>query len=578
MYSETEELMRSPESLVGKTIAERYQILEIIGQGGIGVVYKAQHTLMNRLVAIKMLRSESLKDERNWQRFQQEAQAISSMNHPNIVSIFDFGFNSNKSAFLVMDFLDGKDLDTVIQESGYLTPEEVVPIFTQICDALTETHERNIIHRDLKPGNIIIVKDGKKNVAKLVDFGMIKFEESDKRSQALTQPGEVFGSPYYMSPEQCTGMKLDARTDIYSMGILMYEALTGRPPFLGENMVELAKMHIYEKPSPMGSVISDKDFPEWMDRIVFKSLEKNAANRYQSTEELKEDLLAFNKFWLEKTGGESKPISLRQTTTSRRMKDEVMAAIKLAAEKQKSDGKAAATPPGSQAAGGSEGRAKAAPAAQAKASSSGKGKGFPAWVLVSAGVAIGGILVALTLTFMQPKSESKRWEELNDTGNYALKTGNLSEAEFNFSQAIQLAEKGGQTSSPAFYEALNGLASVYEKQNKSEMAESIYKQSLARIEKNENPNSANLAPVLIKIAALYTRLNRLDESEAMHKRAKEIIEKNFGETNPHMVECLREYAALRRKQGAESEAKDLERKADEMKSKLQSQSSSGPAK
>ncbi|MBX9720552.1 MAG: protein kinase, partial [Candidatus Obscuribacterales bacterium] len=116
-----------PEDLIGKTIAERYVIKEIIGEGGIGVVYKAQHTLMNRLVAIKMLRSESLQDERNRLRFQQEAQAISSMNHPNIVQIYDFGFQPDNSAFLVMDFLDGKDLDTLIQDSGYLTPDEVVP-------------------------------------------------------------------------------------------------------------------------------------------------------------------------------------------------------------------------------------------------------------------------------------------------------------------------------------------------------------------------------------------------------------------------------------------------------------------
>ena len=322
-----------PEELLGKTIADRYELLEIIGQGGIGVVYKAKHTLMGRIVAFKMLRSESLEDERNRKRFQQEAEAISQLNHPNIVSVFDFGFTQDNSAFLVMDYLDGKDLDTLIQEEGYLTPEEVAPIFTQICDAMTQSHQHGIIHRDLKPGNIIVVKEGKKSVAKLVDFGMAKFEaKNNRKAQSLTQPGEVFGSPYYMSPEQCIGSDLDTRSDIYSMGVLMYEAVTGQPPFLANNMVEMAQMHIYEKPKEISKVIQDPDFPEWMQRIIFKAMEKNVNDRYQTTEELKQALSAFTKFWVEKTGGgESKPVSIRQATTTRNLKAEIEAAKALLA-------------------------------------------------------------------------------------------------------------------------------------------------------------------------------------------------------------------------------------------------------
>lgn len=320
---------QSPEALLGKVIAERYELLEIIGEGGIGVVYKARHTLMNRVVAFKMLHSESLKDERNRKRFQQEAELMSSLKHPNIVSVFDFGFTPDDSAFLVMDYLDGKDLDALIQDEGYLTPEEVAPIFMQICDAMTETHAHGIIHRDLKPGNIIVVKGGGTLEAKLVDFGMAKFESTskDRRAQSLTRPGEIFGSPYYMSPEQCIGTELDTRSDIYSMGVLMYEAVTGQPPFLANNMVEMAQMHIYEKPKEISSIIQDPDFPEWLQRIIFKALEKNVNDRYQSTQELKQALQAFSKFWVEKTGGaESKPVSVRQSTTTRNLKAEIEAA------------------------------------------------------------------------------------------------------------------------------------------------------------------------------------------------------------------------------------------------------------
>lgn len=233
-----------PESLLGSVIADRYRLLEIIGQGGIGVVYKAQHTLIDRIVAFKMLRKETLQDERSMQRFQMEGKAMTSVSHPNIVSVFDFGITANQSAFLVMEFLDGTDLDTLIQAAGYLEPDEVVSLFIQICDALSHLHERGLIHRDLKPANVIILNPGVDAQVKLVDFGMAKFQEQSRYSQSLTRPGEVFGSPYYMSPEQCVGMQLDLRSDIYSMGCVMYEALTGRPPFLGENMVQLAQMHL----------------------------------------------------------------------------------------------------------------------------------------------------------------------------------------------------------------------------------------------------------------------------------------------------------------------------------------------
>lgn len=557
MGVDTQETLR-PEALLGKTIADRYVLMEIIGQGGIGVVYKAKHTLMDRLVAIKMLRSESLADERNRQRFQQEAQAISSMNHPNIVSVFDFGFTPDNSAFLVMDYLDGKDLDTMIQESGYLTPEEVVPIFTQICDAMTQTHEHNIIHRDLKPGNIIVIRKDKKPIAKLVDFGMVKFEtQSGKQAQALTQPGEVFGSPYYMSPEQCTGMKLDARTDIYSMGVLMYEALTGRPPFLANNMAEMAQMHIYEKPLPISRTINDPDFPEWMEKIIAKALEKNVNDRYQSTEELKQDLLAFNKFWLEKTGGESKPISLRQTTTSRRMKDEVMAAVKLAAMKQASEDKAREE----------KNKQNAAQANAAAAAAKPQSLLNKPLVLVSGGIIV-GVSLALGILMLSggDKSSSKRWQDLDEAGNYALMTGNLSDAEYQFLQAMKLAEKSGDLKNPAYCDVLSGLASVKEKQNKYGDAENFYKQALELIEKNEGPNAASLAPVLLKLGRLFRETDRLKEAEAMHNRAVEIVEHTFGNDDPHLAECLSEHAKTKRKLGLESEAKEMEARAEKIRS------------
>lgn len=553
------EMQERPEALLGKTIADRYVLEEIIGQGGIGVVYKAKHTLMNRVVAIKMLRSESLRDERNRQRFQQEAQAISSMNHPNIVSVFDFGFTPENHAFLVMDFLDGKDLDTMIQEQGYLTPEEVVPIFTQICDAMTRTHEQNIIHRDLKPGNIIIIKkEGGKPEAKLVDFGMVKFEtQSGRQAQALTQPGEVFGSPYYMSPEQCTGMKLDARSDIYSMGVLMYEAVTGRPPFLAANMAEMAQMHLYEKPDPINVVINDPDFPPGMEAIIFKALEKNVNDRQQTTEELKQELLNFNKVWTEK-GTETKPLSLRQTTTSRHMKHEVMAAVKAAqAKKDAEDAASRAAAP------------QPTPQASGKSSKASKAPNQQLLVLLG-GVILGGC-IAVTAFFVvgknsgTPEASKGRWQDFDTAGQYALVTGNYAEAEQALNKAVRLAAEQGEKDNPALFATLTKLANVYQKQGKFEMAEGIYKTTIDKIEKTDSPTSVNLAPLLLDLGKLYAETDRLKDAETMHKRAIAIVEASFGHDDPRVLECLDGYAATKRKLGKEDEAKGLEDRAKEIR-------------
>ncbi len=559
-----------PEALLGKTIADRYLLEEIIGQGGIGVVYKAKHTLMNRIVAIKMLRSESLRDERNRQRFQQEAQAISSMNHPNIVSVFDFGFTPDNSAFLVMDYLDGKDLDTLIQEQGYLTPEEVVPIFTQICDAMTRTHEQGIIHRDLKPGNIIVVKkDGAKPEAKLVDFGMVKFEtQTGRQAQALTQAGEVFGSPYYMSPEQCTGLKLDARSDIYSMGVLMYEAVTGRPPFLAANMAEMAQMHLYEKPDPIGAVINDSEFPQLMENIIFKSLEKNVNDRYQSSEELKQALLNFNKFWLDKNTA-VKPVSLRQTTTSRYMKDEILAAIKAAADQKEAEQAASKSAPTAPVA--------ASTPAASQAASSGAQKNNNQLLMLLGGVILGGCIAIAAFLFLGKSPEQgngtgsggKRWQDLDASGQVALMSGNLADAEQAFSQAVKLAAAQNENNNPALTATLTGLAKVYEKEGKFDMAENVYKQTIEKVEKSDGANSANLAPLLVSLGKLYSSTDRFKEAETVHQRAISILESSFGHDDPRILDCLDVYAQTKRKQGQTKEADAVEARANKIRKSQQ---------
>lgn len=603
MTEETQvQKQEAPESLVGQVIADRYQILEVLGQGGIGVVYKAKHTLMDRIVAFKMLKKETLADERSVQRFQQEAKAMCSLNHPNVVSVFDFGVTSSGSAFLVMDFLDGIDLDSLVQENGYLEPDEVVCIFVQICDALTHAHSHGIIHRDIKPGNVIILNPGTNAQVKLVDFGMAKFQPREGREmQALTRPGEVFGSPYYMSPEQCTGMELDLRSDLYSTGCVMYEALTGRPPFLGNNMVQMAEMHIKTEPTSIAELIEDPNFPPWLDKIVIKSLAKNVNERYQSAAEMKQALIAFKKGWLQRTTSRL----VFKTPTG-----EFGASASEAAVISAAPGLG-----GSQAGPGSQANPGVQQSAGSQASKSGSrslktGEAFipasrkesiasaaeSAWTsAASAPPAVGEsdneranqgkrwqvhqastlgrffalasivLIVIGSYFFGKATSSLSEWQELDQQGNKALSEGKFSEAEYDFNQAARLAEAQGEKNNPDLYRSLANLATVYQKERKYEMAESIFTTTIEKIEKTDGMNSPSLAPVLVKLARLYNEMNKLDAAEAVHKRAIDIVQSAFGHDNAQMAECLTDYAHTKRKQGDHKKADELQLHAQTIK-------------
>ncbi|MBC7998909.1 MAG: serine/threonine protein kinase, partial [Leptolyngbya sp.] len=218
-----------PDPLLGTTFAEKYEILAVVGRGGMSTVYKARHTLMDSLVAIKILNSALVTDPSHMERFTQEAKALSALRHHNIVQVFDFGIFENAKPYLITEFLEGDSLADVLQVNTIIPVERAMHIFLQMCDGLAQAHKKGIVHRDLKTGNIVIVQEpDERDVVKILDFGIAKIiGNDDPNSQRLTREGEVFGSPLYMSPEQCTGGVVDARSDIYSLGCVMYEVLTG---------------------------------------------------------------------------------------------------------------------------------------------------------------------------------------------------------------------------------------------------------------------------------------------------------------------------------------------------------------
>lgn len=281
-----------PDPLLGTTFAEKYEILAVIGRGGMSTVYKARHTLMGNFVAIKILNSQLVTDPLHMERFIKEAKTLSGLKHHNIVQVYDFGIWENAKPYLITECLEGESLADILQTTSHLTPERGINIFLQICDGLSVLHKKGIVHRDLKAGNIFIVQENDaRDVVKILDFGIAKMLGEDNQDQRLTKEGEVFGSPLYMSPEQCTGGSVDARSDIYSFGCVMYECLTGAPPHVGATSLETLNKQVNEPTLSLRGIAPDLTIPELIDAQVIKALSKNPYERQQNVEELKKGLL-----------------------------------------------------------------------------------------------------------------------------------------------------------------------------------------------------------------------------------------------------------------------------------------------
>ena len=267
-------------NLEGKIIGNRYEILEIIGKGGMATVYKAQDQVLRRYVAIKVLREEFTTDEEFIRRFNTEAQSAASLAHQNIVSIYDVG-NQDNIYYIVMELIQGKTLKQIIDEDGVLPWKWSLNIAIQIASALEVAHRNNIVHRDIKPHNIIITEDG---IAKVTDFGIAKAVSNS----TITAFGTTIGSVHYFSPEHARGGYTDAKSDLYSLGVVMYEMVTGRVPFDADTPVSIALKHMQEK--PVEPIKLNPSIPYSVNKIIMKAMEKDANLRYQSATEMLKDL------------------------------------------------------------------------------------------------------------------------------------------------------------------------------------------------------------------------------------------------------------------------------------------------
>ena len=265
---------------LGKVIDGRYEILARIGEGGMGVVYKARQTSIDRVIAIKMLNPQMAADQQWVQRFYNEAKACSRLQHPNTIRMFDFGQTSDGRLFMTMEFLDGMTLRHAIATQSPMAGNRVLKVLIQACASLAEAHSIGIIHRDIKPDNVFLLNmAGSPDFVKLLDFSVAKLLQENDRMR--TQAGVVFGTPQYMSPEQGRGLPLDARSDIYALGILAFEMLTGRVPFHDENPMNVLQMHLRTEVPPLPQTV-----PYEVQAVVRRALEKDPARRYQSAGEM----------------------------------------------------------------------------------------------------------------------------------------------------------------------------------------------------------------------------------------------------------------------------------------------------
>jgi serine/threonine protein kinase len=278
--------------LIGTVLAGRYVVERRIGEGGMGLVYEGTHRDIDKRVAIKVLRDDLSRRPDVVARFRQEAKSASRIGHENIVDISDFGETARGASYFVMEFLEGEDLANVLGRESTIEPERACEIVLQCCRALSATHAKGIVHRDIKPENIFLTtRDGETDFVKIVDFGIAKMsdiETDGAPGRKLTKTGMIFGTPEYMSPEQAAGKELDHRVDVYALGIILYECITGRVPFEGDTFMGVLTQHLFAELPPMRELNPKVEISEVLETVICKALAKDRDDRYQDTDELAE--------------------------------------------------------------------------------------------------------------------------------------------------------------------------------------------------------------------------------------------------------------------------------------------------
>ncbi|MBU1430487.1 serine/threonine protein kinase [Myxococcota bacterium] len=284
---------KSKDPMIGRLINDRYQVIGLLGEGGMGAVYKAYQPKVQRMIALKVLLQRFAQNEVAAKRFHQEALAASRLRHPHTIDVYDFGQTEDGVLYMAMEYLRGQSLAHLLERRGVLPQARAIKLLKQVCKSLSEAHKAGIIHRDLKPDNIFLTDiEGEGDFIKVLDFGVAKLKEFDGKEGTLTEAGMIFGTPKYMSPEQASSVDLDARSDIYALGAILYEMITGRPPFIADHPLSILVAHINQAVIPPREVAPEREIHPALERLILKALSKAPAARQGDIGRLLEELEA----------------------------------------------------------------------------------------------------------------------------------------------------------------------------------------------------------------------------------------------------------------------------------------------
>ncbi|HEY9870406.1 MAG TPA: tetratricopeptide repeat protein [Candidatus Obscuribacterales bacterium] len=573
-HNEGEILVARAEKLVGTFLAGQYEITALVGIGGMSAVYKARDRYLDRVVAIKLLHSHLAAHPASLRRFEHEAKAVSHLVHPNIVSVFGYGISPRGEPYLIMDYLAGTSLAGLLREKHRLPPARALELFLPVCDALALAHKKGILHRDIKPSNIMLITDEQgSELVKLVDFGLAKLlPGADIEAPRLTQTGEIFGSPLYMSPEQVMGHTLDARSDIYSLGCVMYEVLSGEPPFVGDNIMETMYRRVSEEAPPLARELA---IPRELETAVLVALSREPGQRYRSMDELKQDLELIR----QGDAGRSRRLRGARKLPTARIKKVVSRALPVAAAaamlisgivtwktmsarapeehdspwlRFDSEGQKLLDQ------GSFAGAERLLVAAVKEAEHFGEQDRR----LIASLEKLARAYRAQAKNKDAAKAES-RIAVLKEHNRYGEQGENLDElAELTLSLVPATIAKHDQGESRHLAEKLNRLGTLCMNQKSYERAEELLQSALTLENKTLEPDDAVIARTLTVLAVLYgSKVGRYDLAEPLLNRAMDIRMRTLGPTHPEVAYNLYNLADLYEAQGQFSKAEESYEKA-----------------
>jgi serine/threonine protein kinase len=499
------------DTLVGTTVVGRYEILQCLSKQPSSSLYKARHLLMDRPVAIRLLTAT---DIQSLKRFQVEAKVASSLNHPNIITVLDFGV-SNGRPYLTTDYLEGNTLAELLKAHGKLSPSRTLEVFSQICEAVSYAHKQDLLIRCLKPSQIFVFDTpDRKDFVKVVEFGISeRLIEDGEEVKNLANKAVVNGDPHYLSPESCLSVKLDAKSDVFTIGCVMYETLVGRPPCEGKSAHEIMHRQLTKVPQAVREAAGSSDISEAIERVVMRAIEKDPDQRYPSMEAMLADIEVY------KHGANQLRIS-KEKRNSGFTKD---------------------------------------PALSKKRAMRVLGLSISMFL----GVALGIAIEPLKEMFVPHEKKAPviiPWQELNRQGEEAFHRGDYDEAEALFGQA--LARSGGfEPDDPRIAETLNNLGNLYFNLDLYNEAENSIKRALAIREKTEGPDALVVADSLNDLGMIYLTKGKIADAKPLIERALSIRQKTLKPDDEDIASSLQAMASIYHKEGKLKESMTALKKA-----------------